>query len=146
MKKMMIAVLMMFTLCACGSKSEPITETYELVEDAMTVTNTITFEDDKVLKQQIVSVMDLEAVGITVEAITPTIDSFKEKYNVEGVEYNPVFDGNTLTETTTIDYEKADMDELKAAELITIPAGAKANYISYKVTVEGFEKMGFVKK
>lgn len=151
MKKLMLAMVMMFTLCACGTEkdvnSAGITEEYELIQDTMTVTNTITYEDDEVLKQTIVSVINMEALGITEKDVATEIDGFKEKYNIDGVQYEPVFKDTTLTETTIIDFEKANLSELVDAGIITLPEGAKtASFISYKETVKGLEEMGFTKK
>lgn len=146
MKKMIIAVLTIFALCACSSKSEPVTEVYELVKNNVTMTNTITFEDEKVLNQTIVTVTDLDALGIDEEAVDKVVEDFKKEYDIEGVTYKTVKEGKTLTETITIDYEKTDLEELSAGGIISIPSGKKAAFIGYKETVKELENVGYVKK
>lgn len=147
MKKLLVMLMAATVLCGCSGSAKVEKAVYEGEVNGAKLRNEIEYSDDKVLKQTTVSEINYADLGLTKEVIEQTVEPFKTKYKIDGVNYSAEITEEKLVETTTIDYEKADFDELKSAQLITsTKEDGKIMYISYEQTVKNLESAGLTKK
>lgn len=147
MKKLLVMLMAATVLCGCGGSAKVEKAVYEGEINGAKIRNEIEYSDDKVLKQTTVSEINYTELGLTKEVVEQTVEPFKTKYKIDGVSYTAEITEEKLVETTTIDYEKADFDKLKSAQLITsTKEDGKIMYISYEQTVKNLEKAGLTKK
>lgn len=147
--KKIIAILMAFViLCGCSGSGKVETVTYSGEVQGVKITQEIEYSKDKVSKQAITNELEFASAGVTKEQMQTLTDSYKTKYDVKGVTYEPILDDSKLIEKITINFKEADLKELSKAGLISIPSGNedKVSYISYKETVKNLEASGLTKQ
>lgn len=146
MKKIAIMVLMALTLVGCASAKVE-TERYSGSMNGVEVEVSLEFESDKMLKQETKSHMNYAKMGLKKSQVETLTNSYKKKYDIKGVDYQVDITDSTVTETTSIDYKNADIEELTKAEIIMTPKdGKKAKYVSYKETIKNIKASGLNKK
>lgn len=150
MKKVLAAVLsicMLFGLAACGSKGEKTSITVcEGNTMSVEVVNTLEAKGNKVIKQTMEMKTDIGSLGLSEDDIKDLLDQVAAVYDITGVSYDHSLDGNILTETVTIDFSKADLKELKEAELLDESSTGDEAFIGLKETVSAIEGQGFTCK
>lgn len=143
MKKTLCLILAAaFILGGCSKKTETMVCNYTLGSNS--AKNTIESEGDNVLSQKITQKRDVSNLGMSEDQLNDAIDKAKDLYDIDGVKYSAKLNKNLLTETIEIDFEKADLDELNKASLISVPTGEdKVDYISLKTSKESLESAGY---
>ena len=62
---------------------------------------------------------------------------------IKGLTHKIEYKDDYLTEKLTIDFSKADIEELQSKQLLQTSGNQKADYISYKETAKLLEKAGY---
>jgi len=146
MKKWVIICLTLFvsfTLVACNSGSEE-TVTLQTEENGITVKLTYKAKGDKVTEQRADNVMPYESLGISTpeeaeELFAELASGFE---GIEGVTHKMDYQDDQVVESLTIDYEKADPNEVSGLSG-SMSDGDLSNGISLKKSVEMLEEQGY---
>ncbi|WP_086349657.1 DUF1307 domain-containing protein [Candidatus Enterococcus clewellii] len=156
---MLLVVCLMVAACSSGgstsSKKEKkddglSTTVFEADLDGVITEMTYTHKGDKVVKQESHSVLKYETLGIESKEEAEEMFSFvKDEYDIEGVTYKSEFSDTEMTEDVTVDYEKADIQEVMTL-MGTIndqeDENQKVKYISMKQSKELLLEQGFKEK
>lgn len=139
MKKLLAVLVPVLLLTGCGSSETTTTCTFK--EGTNVTTATFTSKGDKVSKQVEETVMVLDA---ETKAYASTVVSLlkAELKDIKGVTFADKTTDDSLTLTITVDYTKADFDELAKKDLVE----NGVDYISLEKTVASFEKDGYTCK
>lgn len=146
MKKLLCMLcLAACVLCGCGSGNN--TKTLKCtgtLSGVINVTNTIEYEDDKVLKQTLVNEVTIEDLGISEADLESLVTQYSGSYDIDGVTYSYDITDGLFTETISINFEDANFDELSTAGLISAEDDGTITYISLEATKESLEAASFV--
>lgn len=139
MKKLLAVLVPVLLLTGCGSSETTTTCTFK--EGPTETTATFTSKGDKVSKQVEESVIVLDAETKTyASTLVSLLES--ELKDIKGVTFTDKTKDDKLILTITVDYTKADFDELAKKDLVE----SGVDYISLEKTVESFEKDGYTCK
>lgn len=142
MKK--IAILLTLCLLAgCSGANDNTTTTVCSVEiEGLKTTNTLVANEDKIVSQKIENEMDYSAWELSEEDVKDAVETYKGLYDIDGVSYEYEIKDNILTEKISVNFEKADFDELKDVNLINTE-NENITYVSLEKTIESLEDYGF---
>lgn len=144
----LIGLLSIF-LVACGAKEE--TTTLELNEEGVSVEITYTANDDKVTKQTSKSTTEYAALAIlgieSKEDAEEMFGAFAAEYeDIDGVEQSTTYEDDKMIEELSVDFEKADMEDIQALTG-TLSDGDLKNGVSLEESIKLLEEQGYkVKK
>lgn len=129
-------------LVACGSKEE--TVTLEGEENGAVSTITYKAEGDKVTEQSTKNELPYEVMGVSnaEEAEALLADTVAGFEGIEGLTYEMDYQDDVAVEQLTVDYEKADMDEISNLMGSSFE-GDVSEGISLKNSVEMLKEQGF---
>ena len=145
MKKLLCMLcLAACVLCGCSSNKTETLKCTGTLSGVINVTNTIEYEDDKVLKQTLVNVVTVEDLGISESDLETLVSQYSGSYDIDGVTYSYKIEEGVFTETIAIDFEKANFDDLATAGLISAEEEGTITYISLEETKEALETASFV--
>ena len=72
------------------------------------------------------------------------IYKYDEEYkDVKGFTHSAEYKDDYMVEKTTLNYEKADLDQLIEKKLVTTQKDKKVDYISFKSTFDMMKQSGF---
>ena len=145
--KMMITVLSLCLLVACGSASSDELKTVKLAGEANGVYTEVVLEaqGDKVLKQTQISSLSIEGYDdATIETFKETLKQVEALYeDFDFATYSYEIKEDTIIETITMDLStKENIKAVADAQLLDIETdgeGEEAEYISLKETVKNME-------
>lgn len=149
MKK--ILGVLLFTLLITGCSGEKTTTVCKgAVSDKVATTVKINATDDKVTTMENIVTCDFSELISEETPITYYKDYMEEQNKnytkLEGVKTKYAVNGNKVVLTVTVDYEKADFDELAKAKIIVSKDDKKVTYISLKETIDQQTKAGLTCK
>ena len=147
MKKLIMA-LSVFMLAGCSGGGETTTTVCTGNISGIEIETTFEANGDQVSTQVSINRTDLSALGVTEEDLQPTLDLMGETYEgIAGLSYDYKFEGETLVETITVDYNEADMDVLEENGIVDFGSqDAAIKYISLEDSIEAMEAMGMTCK
>lgn len=140
---LLFVAMLTIVLGACGSKGD--TVTLEVEQDGNHSEITYDYdEDDIVTKQTTKNVVTYESMGLSSkeeaeEALTAVLDEFED---IEGLNHDITFDDDSLTEELTVDYEKADIEEISELPGSDF-SGDYENGIDVNESIKAVEAQGF---
>ena len=83
-------------------------------------------------------------VGLTKDTAKEQTEAYaKSIEGIKGLTHKIEYKDDYLTEKLTIDFSKADIEELQSKQLLQTSGNQKADYISYKETAKLLEKAGY---
>ena len=131
-----LAVSALFVLAACSSPKKAY---FQLIDQNTKQDSRITVEykGDELLINETNNTFYYKPVGLTKEAYAKSIEGIK------GLTHKIEYKDDYLTEKLTIDFSKADIEELQSKQLLQTSGNQKADYISYKETAKLLEKAGY---
>ena len=105
---------------------------------------TIEHKGDKAISNQTTTTIYYKEAGVTKDQLKEMIDKYDEEYkDVKGFTHSAEYKDDYMVEKTTLNYEKADLDQLIEKKLVTTQQDKKVDYISYKSTVDLMKQSGF---
>ena len=130
-----LAVSALFVLAACSSPKKAY---FQLIDQNTKQDSRITVEykGDELLINETNNTFYYTAKEQT-EAYAKSIEGIK------GLTHKIEYKDDYLTEKLTIDFSKADIEELQSKQLLQTSGNQKADYISYKETAKLLEKAGY---
>jgi len=146
MKNRWIALLVIgFVMLLGACSGEAGERTFKLEEEGITSMVTYEHEGDEVIKHTTEVTMDYSALGLSskeeAEEFFEAMGS-SEKIDIEGVSHDITYKNDTLSETLTIDFTEADVEDLKE-----IPGFGDdedlENGISLKESIKLIESQGY---
>ena len=145
--KKIICVLMTlcFVLCGCGGKEDTAkTKVCTMEFSGIKMTQNLEYKGDVISKQTITNETTLDLLGVEKSVLEASMETTKEAYAIDGVTYESSIDeeGN-VKEVITVDFTKADFDELKAVGLVSAEEDEKIGFIGLEVTVTALEDFGY---
>ncbi|MCI2774798.1 DUF1307 domain-containing protein [Staphylococcus petrasii] len=137
-----IIVLSVSMLSACSKERS---KTYEGDVDGKHVITTLTYKKNKVLKQNTISTLKYNDLGMSKEEGKKTFDDNRSLKDYKGVSYKLEDKHEKLVENVEIDYKKADLKKIgKQLPYATLSKNGK------KVNMEGsvryLKHLGFKQK
>lgn len=144
MKKLLSLMFVLFLLVGCGGSDSSETMVCKgTTSGVIEVTNTVEYNGDKVLKQEIKNEVTLEKLGLNKESLEALVSQYSSAYDIEGVTYEySISEEGLFTETIGIDFEKADFAKLQSAGLIESEDGEEISFVSFSATKEALETFG----
>lgn len=149
MKKLYVVCLSALLLVAGCSKGDTSTveqTVCQIEANGVTMTYTMDHEADKVLKQSVSNKLvyaDVEGQTMTKELMEAAGAQAASQLNtIKGISYEYVATDKDYTETTVVDYVKADLAELIDLGIVAYP-GEDVKEISLKVVVDAYTAAGF---
>lgn len=141
MKKILVAIMIMGTVLftGCGAEKEKTMKCSRTINQAsikMNLTYDVTYKGDYVTKiesNEEITTEDESTLELYKTQLESTTTSFKD---IEYYDHEVKIDGNTLTSTITIDYEKIDTDKL-----IEIDSSMKQLIKDGKISVVDIESL-----
>lgn len=141
MKKILAAIIIVGTVLftGCGAEKEKTMKCSRTINQAtikMNLTYNVTYKGDYVTKiksSEEITTEDNSTLESYKTQLESTTASFKD---IEHYDHEVKIDGNTLTSTITIDYEKIDTDKL-----IEIDSSMKQIIKDGKISVETIEAL-----
>lgn len=141
MKKLAVSLFIFFLLVGCQGKEEMTTVCRGNDEKNVTV-NTIKHIDDRVTSISYQNTLQVDES--LVDYITGYLEQYKTSVeHIVGLTYEYSIEGNTIVETTTIDYEIADKEQLANEGIIAIAQSDNESYVGYAITVNQMEASGY---
>lgn len=140
MKKILPLLSIMVLLLTGCQGSEPKITVCEGISNGVNVVNTIKYEGKKVN-----SIIYENSITVD-ETLIDTVKDAAQTYEasvqgVKGLTYSYKIEGNMLTETTTIDYDLADMEQLASMGMIDASEEGKINFVDYELTINNMTSM-----
>ena len=138
-----LAVSALFVLSACSSPKKAY---FQLIDQNTKKNSRITYEykNDELLIQQINNTFYYEPIGLTKDTAKEQTEAYaKSIKDVKGLTHEIDYKDEYLTEKITIDFRKADIEELQRKHLLQISSNQKLSYISYKESAKILEKKGY---
>ncbi|MFD1608221.1 YehR family lipoprotein [Oceanobacillus luteolus] len=137
-----LTLLISFTLIACGA--EETTTTLSMEQAGVTMVVTLKAEGDRVTEQTADNEIMYDALGVsTAEEAEEFFAGFVEGFDeTEGVTHNIEYQEDKVVESLTVDYEKADIDEVSQLAGSQYEAES-GDEISLERTIEMLEEQGF---
>ncbi|MBP1046578.1 YehR family protein [Enterococcus sp. BWM-S5] len=158
---MLLVVCLLAAACSSGgaatskdgskSKDDGLSTTvFEANVNGVETEMTYTHKGDKVVKQETHSVIQYESLGVSSKEEAEEMFSFvAEEYDIDGVTYEVDYQEEEMTESVTVDYEKADIQEVMSL-MGTLndqeEEGQKVKYISMKQSKELLLEQGYTEK
>lgn len=111
-KILFVAVLVMFTLTACGEKEQ--TKTFGKTQNGIEMSFTYHYKDDTVLRQTAINKIPYSAINApNKEAAQQILGPLSKQYqNIDGLKEQVDFKDDHAIETLEVDYSKADIKQL----------------------------------
>lgn len=145
MKKIIVMVLIAFVLMGCtGAKVE--TKEFEGKLNGVDIKVSIEHKDDKVLKQTSHSTMNFKELGLEKENIETLVNTYKNMYDIKGVNYEAEIKEESAIEKIEINYEEADLNKLIEVGLLMSKKDGTIKFVSYEETVKNLETSGVMLK
>lgn len=140
MKKLLIVLLPLLVLTGCGSKEEDDGKKVCTYENSLAkMENTFYYSKDNVLKQ--VEVTDMKLTDYMQDNLEEVKKDYSEKFaDVKGVKVEVTTTDDTMKITATINYEKADFEQLYEYGLVS---DKDIKSVSLEKTLKGFEENGY---
>ena len=140
MKKILVILFVVTMLCGC--KKEEKTTVCRGIEENTVIVNTIKYIDDRVTS------VSCENTLVVDESLIDYITNYLSQYktsveHIEGMTYGFTIEENTVVETTTINYEIADMDQLVSEGFIVLSESGDKAYIGYALTINQMIAAGY---
>ena len=138
-----LAFTTLFILTACTSPKKAY---FQLIDQNTKINSRITYEykNDELLIQQINNTFYYEPIGLTKDTAKEQTEAYaKSIKDVKGLTHEIDYKDEYLTEKITIDFRKADIEELQRKHLLQISSNQKLSYISYKESAKILEKKGY---
>lgn len=138
-----LAFTTLFILTACSSPKKAY---FQLINKKTKQDSRITLEykGDELLLQQTNNTFYYEPVGLTKDMAKEQTEAYaKSIKDVKGLTHKIEYKDDYSTQQITIDYRKADIEELQRKHLLQISGNQKLSYISYKETTKLLEKAGY---
>ena len=144
---LVVSIVVLITLSACGNEK---TKTFVGKKDNVKVEVTYTYKGDKVIKQKSVNTLKYSDFGFNDDTskkmLKKEIKRQSEKMqDIKGVKESIKENDEGFVETIDVDFEKADIDTLKAKGIVNI-AGNSGSSISMKKTEKKMKENGFKEK
>lgn len=129
----LIAIFTLFLLGACGQQSVQKSYLQAINQEKKTdVRITLEHKGDKAISNQTTTTIYYKEAGVTKDQLKEMIDKYDEEYK-----------DDYMVEKTTLNYEKADLDQLIEKKLVTTQKDKKVDYISFKSTFDMMKQGGF---
>ena len=129
----LIAIFSLFLLGACGQQSVQKSYLQAINQEKKTdVRITLEHKGDKAISNQTTTTIYYKEAGVTKDQLKEMIDKYDEEYK-----------DDYMVEKTTLNYEKADLDQLIEKKLVTTQKDKKVDYISFKSTFDMMKQGGF---
>lgn len=141
----LIAIFTLFLLGACGQQSVQKSYLQKINQDGK-VDIRVTFEHkgDKTISNQTINTIYYKEAGVAKNQLKEIVDKYEEdNKDVKGFTHSAEFNDKYMVETTTLNYEKANLDQLIEKNLLTTRQDKKVDYVSYKSTVDMLKQSGF---
>lgn len=144
MNKFLSILFVLCLLAGCeGSVSSKTMVCKGTTSGVIEVTNTVEYNGDKVLKQEIKNEVTLEKLGLNKESLETLVSQYSSAYDIEGVTYEySISEEGLFTETIGIDFEKADFAKLQSMGLMEAEDGEEITFVSFSATKEALETFG----
>ena len=141
----LIAIFTLFLLGACGKQSVQKSYLQGINQEKKTdVRITIEHKGDKAISNQTITTVYYKEAGVTKDQLKEIIDKYDEDYkDVKGFTHSAEYKDDYMVEKTTLNYEKADLDQLIEKKLVTTQKDKKVDYISFKSTFDMMKQGGF---
>lgn len=105
---------------------------------------TLEHKGDKAISNQTTTTIYYKEAGVTKDQLKEMIDKYDEEYkDVKGFTHSAEYKDDYMVEKTTLNYEKADLDQLIEKKLVATQKDKKVDYISYKSTFDMMKQSGF---
>ena len=138
----LIAIFTLFLLGACGQQSVQKSYLQAINQEKKTdVRITLEHKGDKAISNQTTTTIYYKEAGVTKDQLKEMIDKYDEEY--KGFTHSAEYKDDYLVEKTTLNYEKADLDQLIEKKLVTTQKDKKVDYISFKSTFDMMKQGGF---
>ena len=137
------AVSALFVLAACSSPKKAY---FQLIDQNTKQDSRITVEykGDELLINETNNTFYYKPVGLTKDTAKEQTEAYaKSIEGIKGLTHKIEYKDDYLTEKLTIDFSKADIEELQSKQLLQTSGNQKADYISYKETAKLLEKAGY---
>ena len=96
------------------------------------------------LKSPLFQFQTISSYSITKDTAKEQTEAYaKSIEGIKGLTHKIEYKDDYLTEKLTIDFSKADIEELQSKQLLQTSGNQKADYISYKETAKLLEKAGY---
>ena len=129
----LIAIFTLFLLGACGQQSVQKSYLQAINQEKKTdVRITLEHKGDKAISNQTTTTIYYKEAGVTKDQLKEMIDKYDEEYK-----------DDYMVEKTTLNYEKADLDQLIEKKLVMTQKDKKVDYISFKSTFDMMKQGGF---
>ena len=129
----LIAIFTLFLLGACGQQSVQKSYLQAINQEKKTdIRITLEHKGDKAISNQTTTTIYYKEAGVTKDQLKEMIDKYDEEYK-----------DDYMVEKTTLNYEKADLDQLIEKKLVTTQKDKKVDYISFKSTFDMMKQGGF---
>ena len=137
----LIAIFTLFLLGACGQQSVQKSYLQAINQEKKTdVRITLEHKGDKAISNQTTTTIYYKEAGVTKDQLKEMIDKYDEEYkDVKGFTHSAEYKDDYMVEKTTLNYEKADLDQLIEKKLVTTQKDKKVDYISFKSTFDMIE-------
>lgn len=138
-----LAVSALFVLVACSSPKKAY---FQLIDQNTKQDSRITVEykGDELLINETNNTFYYKPVGLTKDTAKEQTEAYaKSIEGIKGLTHKIEYKDDYLTEKLTIDFSKADIEELQSKQLLQTSGNQKADYISYKETAKLLEKAGY---
>ena len=153
----LIAIFTLFLLGACGQQSVQKSYLQAINQEKKTdVRITLEHKGDKAISNQTTTTIYYKEAGVTKDQLKEMIDKYDEEYkdvkgfthsaeykDVKGFTHSAEYKDDYMVEKTTLNYEKADLDQLIEKKLVTTQKDKKVDYISFKSTFDMMKQGGF---
>lgn len=141
MKNKIILLFIFTLLVGCQGKKEMTTVCKGNDEKSVTV-NTIKHIEDRITSVSYQNTLQVD--DSLIDYITGYLSQYKTTVaHIEGLSYEYSIEGNTVVETTTIDYETADMEQLADEGFIAVSESGNKAYVGYAITVNQMKASGY---
>ena len=142
MKLFAVLFTALFVLLGCAKEE---TATFELKDEMQTSTVTYYYKGDVVTKQTAESKFIISELPISEEKAMADLKEENEEITaIKGITASLESKDGIITQTVTIDYSVAKVEDLKKA----FPDGfsGEGNVVSFKASKEAMEKIGYKEK
>ena len=135
----LIAIFTLFLLGACGQQSVQKSYLQAINQEKKTdVRITLEHKGDKAISNQTTTTIYYKEAGVTKDQLKD--EDYKD---VKGFTHSAEYKDDYMVEKTTLNYEKADLDQLIEKKLVTTQKDKKVDYISFKSTFDMMKQGGF---
>lgn len=146
MKKFLtLFALLVLSVSILGACSQSRSKTYEGDVDGKHVLTTLTYKNNKVIKQSTVSTLKYDDLGMSKKEGEKAFNDYRHLKGKKGVSYELDSKHQKIVENVDIDYKKANLKDI--SRYFTLAHYSK-NYkkVTMEGTVKDLKKIGFKKK